>query len=160
MAKSSKKLSKMEKKTKILMYADAPTCATGFGTVTRNIAEALHKTGKYDIDIFGINYWGDPFSSKEMPYRIWPAGTNAQRDPYGRQKFAQMALQMDFDILFLLQDTFILNFIPQLVDKLPYRMLKLFITVPMLLTTILLIKHMLSSLKRGILEQSIKINLL
>lgn len=107
--------SKTKKKTKVLIYADSPTCATGFGTVTRNICEALYKTGRYDIDIFAINYWGDPHT---FPYRQYPAGTNAQKDPYGRQKFVGMAQQMEYDILFCLQDTFILEFLPKLIPVL------------------------------------------
>ena len=110
---SKKKLS--NKKIKVLVYADAPTCATGFSTVSRNICEALYKTGRYEIDIFGINFWGDPYT---LPYRIWPAGTNQERDPYGRTKFGNMAQHMEFDILFCLQDTFILEFMPDLISKL------------------------------------------
>jgi len=102
-------------KIKVLAYCDAPTCATGFGTVSRNIFEALYKTGRYDIDILGINYWGDPHN---FPYRIWPTGTNSEKDPYGRQKVVNMAPQMDFDLLFFLQDTFIMNFLPTLVPHL------------------------------------------
>lgn len=101
----------MSEKIKILAYCDSPTCATGFGTVSRNIFEALHRTGKYEIDILGINYWGDPH---EFPYRIWPTGTNQDRDPYGRKKVCNMIPKMDFDILFFLQDTFILDFLPEL----------------------------------------------
>jgi glycosyltransferase involved in cell wall biosynthesis len=103
-----------QNKIKILAYMDAPTCATGFGTVSRNIFEALYKTGRYEIDIFGINYWGDPHN---FPYRIWPAGTGSN-DPYGRQKAVNMIPQMDFDILFFLQDTFILDFLPTLIPHL------------------------------------------
>ena len=55
-------------KINVLAYLDAPTCATGFGTVSRNIIEGLYKTGRYNIDILGINYWGDPHN---FPYRIW-----------------------------------------------------------------------------------------
>jgi len=97
-------------KIKILAYMDSPTCATGFGTVSRNILEALHKTGKYEIGVFGINYWGDPH---EFPYRIWPAGTNQENDPYGRNKFYNFVANYDFDILFVLQDTFIIDFLPK-----------------------------------------------
>jgi len=100
---------------KVLAYCDAPTCATGFGTVSRNIFEGLHKTGRYQIDVLGINYWGDPHN---FPYRIWPTGTNPQKDPYGRQKVINMIPQMDFDILFLLQDSFILEFVKTLVPHL------------------------------------------
>lgn len=105
----------MNKKIKVLAYCDSPTCATGFGTVSRNIFEALYKTGKYSIDIIGINYWGDPHN---FPYRIWPAGTNPEKDPYGRQKAINMIPNMDFDILFFLQDTFIMDFLPVLLPHL------------------------------------------
>jgi len=103
------------KKIRVLAYCDSPTCATGFGTVSRNIFEALYKTGKYEIDILGINYWGDPHT---FPYRIWPTGTNQHRDPYGREKAMGMIPQMEYDILFFLQDTFILEFMPQLLENL------------------------------------------
>jgi glycosyltransferase involved in cell wall biosynthesis len=98
-------------KIKVLGYCDSPTCATGFGTVSRNVFEALYKTGRYQIDILGINYWGDPHP---FPYRIWPTGTNSERDPYGRQKVANMIPQMQYDLLFFLQDSFILDLLPEL----------------------------------------------
>ncbi len=94
-----------EKKIRILAYCDSPTCATGFSTVSRNIFEGLYKTGKYEIDILGINYWGDPH---EFPYRIWPVGTNPDKDPYGRKKVCNMIPRMEYDVMFFLQDTFIL----------------------------------------------------
>jgi glycosyltransferase involved in cell wall biosynthesis len=104
-----------KEKIKVLGYCDAPTCATGFGTVSRNIFEGLQRTGRYQIDVLGINYWGDPHN---FPYRIWPTGTNQQKDPYGRQKILEMVPRMDFDILFLLQDSFILEFVPKLMEHL------------------------------------------
>lgn len=104
----------VQKKIKILAYMDSPTCATGFGTVSRNILSGLYNTGKYDISVLGINYWGDPHN---FPMRIWPVGTNQERDPYGRKKITSMIPQMDYDVLFFLQDTFILDFLPEL---LPY----------------------------------------
>ena len=103
------------KKIRVLAYCDSPSCATGFGTVSRNIFEGLYKSGKYDIDILGINYWGDPHN---LPYRIWPVGTNSQKDPYGRQKVVAMIPQMEFDVLFFLQDSFIMNFLPTLIPHL------------------------------------------
>ncbi len=104
-----------EKKIKVLAYCDSPTCATGFGTVSRNILEALYKTGRYSIDILGINYWGDPHG---FPYRVFPTGTNSEKDPYGRKKVCSMIPRMDYDILFFLQDTFILEFLPELIPHL------------------------------------------
>lgn len=93
-------------KIKLLFYGDAPTVATGFGTVTRNILQGLHQTGKYDISVLGVNYWGDPHP---YPYPIWPIGIGG-KDPYGRQRaFDMMAKNLEFDVLFLFQDTFILE---------------------------------------------------
>ena len=96
---------------RVLAYCDSPTCATGFGTVSRNILAGLHSTGRYDVDILGINYWGDPHN---FPFRIWPTGVNGERDPYGRKKVFNMIPQMQYDLLFFLQDTFILDFLPNL----------------------------------------------
>ena len=90
---------KQQKKIKVLAYQDAPICATGFGTVSRNILQGLYNTGKYEIEVLGINYWGDPY---DFPAKIWPVGTNKERDPYGRQKICGMIPQMDYDILFFL----------------------------------------------------------
>ena len=105
----------MKDKVKILFYGDAPPCATGFATVARNVLMGLHNTGRYDIKILGINYWGDPH---EFPFPIWPTGTNQEKDPYGRQKVANMIPTMEFDVLFFLQDSFILNFLPQVIEHL------------------------------------------
>jgi D-inositol-3-phosphate glycosyltransferase len=99
------------KKIKVLAYCDAPTCATGFGTVSRNILSGLYMTGKYDIDVLGINYWGDPHN---FPFRIWPTGTNSEKDPYGRKKVCNMIPRMEYDLLFFLQDSFIMDFLPEL----------------------------------------------
>jgi glycosyltransferase involved in cell wall biosynthesis len=104
----------MSNKIKVLAYQDSPTSATGFSTVSRNILTGLYNTGRYHIDILGINYWGDPHN---FPFRIWPTGTGS-KDPYGRQKVFNMIPQMEFDLLFFLQDTFILNFLPDLHTRL------------------------------------------
>lgn len=106
-----------DRKTKVIFYGDSPTCATGFGQVSRNILPALQESGRFDVDILGINYWGDPH---EYPFRIWPMAINGQKDPYGRQRLQQhlMDPRLDFDILFFLQDTFILEFLPALLTNL------------------------------------------
>lgn len=106
---------------KILVYADSPTVATGFGTVTRHVLKALGDTGKYEIDIFGINYHGVPHNA---PFNIWPAMDPQENDPYGRKKFCYFAMQHDFDILWILQDTFIVDFIPELLQHLEQEVVK------------------------------------
>ena len=108
---------KSAKKKKIIFYGDSPTCATGFGQVSRNILPALLSSGRYEVDILGINYWGDPHS---YPFKIWPMAVNGHRDPYGRERLQQHLLDpnLEYDFLFFLQDTFILDFIPTLLENL------------------------------------------
>ena len=103
-------------KKKILAFCDSPTVATGFASVSRNILEILYKTAQYDIDIFGINHHGEPYDN--FPYRIWPAMDYQNSDPYGRRKFCNFAIQHDFDILWVLQDSFIVDFLPELIGYL------------------------------------------
>jgi len=104
-------------KTKILAYMDSPTCVTGFGNIAKNILGILQATGKYEIDIFGINYHGLPSPYQKL-YNIWPAMDVVEGDPYGRKRFCQHALQADFDILFIIQDSFIVDFLPELIPAL------------------------------------------
>ena len=107
----------MAEKIRILFYGDAPNVATGFGTVSRNILVPLHNTGKYDIRILGINHWGDPHP---FPFPIWPIGVGGKGDPYGRQRASDMMRsdQFPFDILFMIQDSFILEFMTQVMPHL------------------------------------------
>jgi len=107
----------MEDKIKLLFFGDSPTCSTGFGTVAKNILKRLHDTGKYDITVVGINFFGDPH---DLPYKIYPAIYNKQNDVYGRQRLLDLLrnTKYDFDILFTLQDTFIMATIGEQIKKL------------------------------------------
>ena len=67
----------MEKKIKLLFFGDTPSGNTGFSTVSKNILKRLYATGKYDITVVGINYFGDPH---DLPYKIYPAAYNQQGD--------------------------------------------------------------------------------
>jgi len=48
-----------EDKIKVLALCDY-TCSTGFGQVAKNIWQNLYTTGKYELDVVGINYFCDP----------------------------------------------------------------------------------------------------
>jgi glycosyltransferase involved in cell wall biosynthesis len=102
-------------KIKILYYGDAPSVSTGFATVSRNILMPLHNSGKYDITVLGVNHYGEPHS---FPFPIWPVFNNPERDPYGRELVKQQIAQMDFDILFMIQDSFILDFVKEYIPAL------------------------------------------
>jgi len=100
----------MEKK-KVLVLGDSPTCSTGFGNVVRNILGQIHKTGLYDITVIGINHAGQPH---DYPYKIYPAinvlsDDSKYKNPFGLQLFIDNCCSGYFDIVFVVQDTFIVK---------------------------------------------------
>lgn len=106
-------------KNKILVLADSPTVSTGFGVLMKNVLRELWKTGRYEIDIIGINYWGDinlEAMREKYPFihAIIPA-LNQYNDMYGRQRLMDVlsgrndVLKPPYDILFTVQDHFILQ---------------------------------------------------
>lgn len=108
-------------KTKVLAYGDY-CCATGFATVMSNILRELDATGKYEIDVIAINYDGGPYDTEKFPGRVWPAiSALRQQGPYGdlhgRQVFLDRLQQGDYDVVFIVQDTFIiLPITPQILE--------------------------------------------
>lgn len=103
------------RKIRLVFYGDAPSVATGFGKVSSNILPNLYASGDYEIYCFGVNYMGVPHP---YPFQIYPMLPNPQGDPYGREKICQILPQMDFDIVFFLQDSFILrDVIPRVVQE-------------------------------------------
>lgn len=100
-----------EMKIDVLVLGDSPTVSTGFGNVCKEVLELLYETQFYNFEIVGINYDGSPHS---LPYRIHPAinallALPAYRDVYGRQKFLDLASEGRFDLLWIIQDTFIIE---------------------------------------------------
>jgi glycosyltransferase involved in cell wall biosynthesis len=96
-------------KIQVAVLADSPTVITGFANVCREILTNLHKTGLYAFDIVGINYDGSPH---DLPFKIYPAVNGLMQDPkyrepYGRQRFLDMIGEGRFDIVWVLQDSFI-----------------------------------------------------
>jgi len=109
-------VSSFNNQARVIYYGDTPSCATGFAQVAKNLLLGLHETGRYQIVVLGVNYWGNPH---QFPFPIYPMGLNEERDPYGRRKAQSMILNADFDILFFFQDTFILNpWVPNLISRL------------------------------------------
>ena len=103
-----------DRKIKILAWGDY-CCSTGFGTVMSNIMRELHKTGRYEIDVLGINYSGDPYDEEKWPGRVYPAmpglmsAAGPYADVYGRQRLCDLIGKNQYDVVFLLQDTFVLQ---------------------------------------------------
>lgn len=96
-------------KINMLYWGDAPTIATGFGIVAKHILGALHATGKYEIDILGINYFGSFYNKEELPYHIVPARLLNPSDPYGNEMLIKSLSNKKYDILFIINDTYVTN---------------------------------------------------
>lgn len=110
----------MADKIKVLALCDYG-CSTGFGQVASNIMTRLNDTGLYDITVIGINY--DPANNidfKRWPGRIIPAITVSDMnapDVYGRQKLLNELGTGEYDILFIIQDTFIVQTIIEQINE-------------------------------------------
>ncbi len=104
------------KKIKLLWYSDF-LIPTGFGNVAEEIVSRLHSTGKYEIEVVGINYDGNPynipgttyFHLKDIP--VYPAiqvNKIAAKgvDMFGKEVFVNLMRTGNYDIVFALQDAF------------------------------------------------------
>ncbi len=101
-------------KIKILAYMDNPYVSTGFGTVSKNLLEGLHKTGKYDIVVLGINWYGDPLSEEKHYFKMFPMRGN---DPRGIQRFPEVLAVENPDVLLIVNDFDACNHIPEVLMK-------------------------------------------
>jgi len=108
-------------KTRVLAWGDY-ACSTGFGTVMKNIMGNLNATGNYEIDVVGVNYDGGPYDTAKWPGTLWPAISALRTqgpygDVFGRQVFLDLLGTRDYDVVFIIQDTFIvLPIVPQILE--------------------------------------------
>lgn len=108
-------------KIRVLAWGDY-ACSTGFGTVMKNIMSEINNTGNYEIDVVGVNYDGGPYDTSIWPGTLWPAISALRTqgpygDVFGRQVFLDMLAQREYDIVFIVQDTFILQpIMPQILE--------------------------------------------
>ncbi|MBD3268447.1 hypothetical protein GF373_17405, partial [bacterium] len=99
----------MQNKIRILCWADSPTVQTGFGTVSKYILKKLQNTGNYEIDVLGINYHGDFYDREEFPYQLTAAKLLDPRDPYGNEMFKRALIKKQYDVVWVLNDTFVVH---------------------------------------------------
>ena len=77
---------------------------TGFATVSENIARNLK--GKWEIDVLAINYHGDPHPLQKE-FNIFPASLGG--DVYGLQRIASLVASRQYQVIFMLNDMWIIN---------------------------------------------------
>jgi len=94
-------------KKKVLCWSDSVLASTGFGNVSRYILDALHKTGRYEIYQLAINHFQEFYDRKKVPYVITPARLANPGDPYGNQMFIETLKKYPFDLVFIINDTFV-----------------------------------------------------
>jgi D-inositol-3-phosphate glycosyltransferase len=93
----------------LLWYSDF-LVPTGFGNVAEEILSRLLKTNKYAVTVVAINYQGEPYNVPTSPYYkfkdvvVHPAMNEG--DLLGRAKVLRMLNTGNYDVLFVLQDTF------------------------------------------------------
>jgi hypothetical protein len=88
-------------KPKILWVSDL-VVPTGFGRVSHSILE--HLTDKYNVVGLGINYRGDPH---QYNFPVFPAGVGGKI--FGEDRLATMLNGDKFDIIFFLNDSWVIS---------------------------------------------------
>jgi glycosyltransferase involved in cell wall biosynthesis len=101
-------------KQKVLVWSDSVLATTGFGRVSDYILKALYNTGKYEIDQLAINHFAGAFyDRKKYPYNIQAAKVGEKEDPYGNKLFLNILQHHDYDIVFVINDTFVVESVAQ-----------------------------------------------
>ena len=88
-------------KYKVLTVSDFGV-ATGFARVMETITRYFPE--EWEISSLAINYMGDPYESKNKLYPAMLGG-----DPYGFNRLGNLVSSIDPDIIFILQDSWIIK---------------------------------------------------
>jgi glycosyltransferase involved in cell wall biosynthesis len=99
----------MSKKLKVLCWSDSVIAQTGYGVTSKYILRALHDTGLYEIDQLAINYNGDFYDRHAYPYHLVPAKVLNPNDPHGIEMFKRTMLQKPYDIVWIMNDTYVVH---------------------------------------------------
>jgi glycosyltransferase involved in cell wall biosynthesis len=90
-------------KRKLLWVGDAGV-ATGFARATHHLCDWLHASGEWDVEVLGINYYGDPDVQARWPYKIHPCMTERGGDPLGMARLPEICARHRPDVVVVLQD--------------------------------------------------------
>lgn len=93
---------------KIFYVGDSPTVPTGFGQVSKNLLRRFMERG-YEVEVMGINSFGEPYDREEFPYNIWPCDKGPIEMLYGYAKMWHIASRVKPDIIFFLNDPWVIE---------------------------------------------------
>jgi hypothetical protein len=93
----------VDRKLKLLWIGDV--CAsTGFARVTEALIPYFLE--RYELVILGCNYHGDP---TPYPFKIYPATNKFQTAPFGEERLREVVLKENPDVIFTINDIWIVN---------------------------------------------------
>ena len=95
----------MDKKPKLLWVADF-AAMTGFGRVSGAVLPRLKD--KYDIVVLACNWHGDPVP-EQKDFKMYPASNRFQHAPFGEQRIREVVEREQPDIVFSLNDPWIVS---------------------------------------------------
>lgn len=94
---------------KIFYWGDSPTVDTGFGVVAKNLLPGLRELG-HEIVVLGINEYGDnPRRIAEFDFTIYPCDKGGPEQVYGIRKFWPIVEAEKPDVIFMLNDPWIIK---------------------------------------------------
>jgi len=92
-------------KTKLLWCGDI-VAMTGFARVTENVLARL--SDQYEIVVLGHNWWGDPTPLQDQ-YKMYPSSNRFQTAPFGEERIREVVEKEKPDIVFTINDMWIIN---------------------------------------------------
>jgi len=95
----------MSKKAKLLWCGDI-VAMTGFARVTENVISRLKDD--FEIVVLGNNWWGDP-TPLQQEYKMYPSSNRHQTAPFGEQRIREIVEREQPDIVFTINDMWIIN---------------------------------------------------
>ena len=90
-------------KPKLLWVGDL-ACTTGFARVSHNLITRI--TDAFDVVVLASNYHGDPHS---YPFKIYPATNRFATAPFGEMRIRDIVLKEKPDLVFCINDAWIIN---------------------------------------------------
>jgi glycosyltransferase involved in cell wall biosynthesis len=89
---------------KLLIYADTPTCTTGFGIVCKNIVlQLLEQMPDIEIEVLGINETGEHSELRRHPRLIINPAFDG-KEVHGRMKLVKILAEDRFDNVLIIHD--------------------------------------------------------
>ena len=92
-------------KPKLLWCGDI-VAMTGFARVTENVLQRI--CDHYEVVVLSHNWWGDP-TPLQSKYKMYPSSNRFQTAPFGEDRIREVVEREKPDIVFSINDMWIIN---------------------------------------------------